>query len=302
MSQAGIVVVTRNSGGFIGPCLDAVLPTGADVVVVDNASSDTTLVEVARRPAVRLIVNAENEGFAAAVNRGIAALDCPLILLLNPDAILLTALDALIAACGGAGVAAAGGRLVGEDGADQAGFTLRCFPTPLALAFETLGLNRLWPRNPVNRRYRCLDLDLQKAAEVEQPAGALLMLRRDVWARLGGFDEAFFPAWFEDVDFCRRVADAGFSILYVPEVVARHAGGHSFARISWAARKTAWYRNLLRYAGKHFGRAGSLGTRAVVAGTCLLRAIPEAVVARRFEPVAVYGRIALEALRPRNRA
>ncbi len=73
-----------------------------------------------------------------------------------------------------------------------------------------LGLNRLWPGNPVNRRYRCLDLDLEAAADVEQPAGAFLLIRRDAWQALGGFDEGFHPIWFEDVDFLKRARDAGY--------------------------------------------------------------------------------------------
>jgi N-acetylglucosaminyl-diphospho-decaprenol L-rhamnosyltransferase len=305
MSQVGIVVVTYNSGEFIGACLDAALRTAAEVLVVDNASIDGTVEEVGRRASVRLIHNSENEGFAAGVNRGVAALGTPLVLLLNPDAVLLTGLDDLVAACADQGTGAAAGRLAGDDGATQVGFTLRRFPTPLALALETLGVNRLWPRNPVNRRYRCLDLDHDQAAVVEQPAGALLMVRRDVWEQLGGLDEAFFPAWFEDVDFCRRMADAGLRIAYVPAAVARHVGGHSFRRVPWSARKTGWYLNLMRYAGKHFGPAGAIAIRAAVGAACLLRAVPEALAARRFEPVAVYARIAARALttplRPRSR-
>jgi GT2 family glycosyltransferase len=55
---------------------------------------------------------------------------------------------------------------------------------------------------------------------VEQPAGAFLMTRRDVWDQLGGFDQDFHPVWFEDVDFCRRAAEAGYRIQYVPRVRA----------------------------------------------------------------------------------
>ena len=60
---------------------------------------------------------------------------------------------------------------------------------------------------------------------MEQPAGAFLMTRRDVWEHLGGFDESFHPVWFEDVDFCRRALDAGYRIEYVPSVQAATLGG-----------------------------------------------------------------------------
>src|ERR1700748_3572801 len=104
----GIVIVTYNSAAEIGPCLDAALASGAEVVVVDNGSHDATISEIARRGA-RLIANRENRGFAAAVNQGFRGLPCPFILLLNPDAILQTSLDPLREACLRPNVAAAGG-------------------------------------------------------------------------------------------------------------------------------------------------------------------------------------------------
>ena len=103
-------------------------------------------------------------------------------------------------------------------------------PTPAALILEALLLNRIWPGNPVNRRYRCAGLDYRRVFAVEQPAGAFLMVRRAVWEELGGFDEGFFPLWFEDVDFCRRIRDRGYRLYYVPEAVAKHTGGHSIAQ------------------------------------------------------------------------
>ena len=250
MRDLGIVVVTHESGEEIGPCLDAALRTGAGVVVVDNASADNTVEEVRRR-GVRLIANGVNCGFAAAVNEGVRSLDTEFVLLLNPDAVLETGIEPLRARCA-AGAAGAGGKLVGADGRPQAGFVARRLPTPATLVFEALLLNRLWPRNPVNRRYRCLDLDLNRAQPVEQPPGALLLLRRDVWERLGGFDERFHPLWFEDVDFCARARRLGYSMYYEPAVVASHTGAHSVRKISVVKRQLYWYGSLLRYAAKHF--------------------------------------------------
>ena len=192
-------------------------------IVVDNASSDSTVDRVRARSGVRLIANDQNRGFAAAVNQGVRdSGDSEFILVLNPDAHLLTAVDRLVESTRRHGLAA--GRLVDETGRTQAGFTVRRFPTPAALVCELFGINRLWPSNPVNRRYRYLDRDLDQPGPAEQPAGAFLMVRRDVWKKLGGFDEQFYPVWFEDVDFCRRAVDAGYQIDYVPSVVARHQG------------------------------------------------------------------------------
>lgn len=265
MKGVAAVIVTYNSAGHIGRCLDS-LPAHVEAVVVDNASSDNSASEANRRPAARVIVNRENVGFAAAVNQGARATEAPLLLILNPDTELLRGFDELATMAGRHGVAA--GRLLGEDGRVQAGFTIRRFPTPAALAFESLGVNRAWPSNPVNRRYRCLDSDLNAEGWAEQPAGAFLVVRRDIFERLGGFDEAFYPVWFEDVDFLKRAADMGYSAWYFPRAEARHCGAHSVGRISGEYRKLFWYVSLLRYAAKHFR---SLGFRAVCSAVAVGR-------------------------------
>ncbi|HUI81242.1 MAG TPA: glycosyltransferase family 2 protein [Bryobacteraceae bacterium] len=290
MSDIGVVVVTYNSAAVIGACLDAAMGAGADLVVVDNASTDATLVEVKRR-SVRLIANSTNRGFAAAVNQGCAELNCPYLLLLNPDAILASDLDPLRAACDLPNAAGAGGRLLGADGQPQAGFMVRRLPTPAALILEALLLNRVWPGNPINRKYRSLDLDDSRLQPVEQPAGAFLMIRRDVWQALGGLDERFWPVWFEDVDFCRRAIDAGYSLHYAPQAVAKHTGAHSFRALTLEMRRIYWYRSLLRYSAKHFRRPGVRAVcLAVVAGSCV-RAVLESALEMSLRPIAAYGSV-----------
>lgn len=291
MSDIGIIIVTYNSAAEIGACLDAALASGADTVVVDNASRDGTIAEVARR-GVRLIANSENRGFAGAVNQGFAVLKSTYILLLNPDAVIRTSLEPLRQACDLPGSAGAGGQLVDATVQPQVGFMVRGLPTPATLILEVLLLNRIWPRNPVNRRYRCLDWDCSSRSIVEQPAGAFFMMRRAVWQELGGLDESFFPLWFEDVDLCRRIRDRGFDLYYIPEAVAIHTGGHSVPHLPLEMRLIYWYRSLIRYSAKHFRpfafRAVCL---AVVMGS-FLRGIAESALHRSFKPMAAYGKVA----------
>lgn len=291
MKPVGAVIVTHNSEAEIGPCLDAVLGRVSKVVVVDNASSDGTRDEVLDRAGVSLIANPDNRGFAAGVNQGIRVLDSSLILLLNPDAILLTGIEPLAEACSEPGVGAAAGKLVDESNRPQTGFSVRRFPTPLSLSFEVLGLNRLLPGNRVNRRYRCLDLDLEAAAQVEQPAGAFLLFRRDAWQALGGFDEGFHPIWFEDVDFLKRARDAGYGARYVPSAVARHLGGHSVGKIGRESREFYWYASLLRYSSRHFRARGRLAVCAAVVAGCSLRMAYGVFREWNLSPLAVYGRV-----------
>lgn len=264
------VIVTHNSAAYVAECVRAVRPYSAEVVVVDNASADGSA-DAARQAGAVVIANHENRGFAAAVNQGAAATQSGLILVLNPDAIVQTPLAPLEDACARKGIGAAAGLLRDRDGEPQSGFTVRRLPTPSSLAFEILGLNRLWPGNPVNRRYRCVDLDLSKAQEVEQPAGAFLMIRRDVWVQLGGFDERFHPVWFEDVDLLARLRKSGFTVWFEPKVIATHRGGHSVGQLPPGPRVRHWYGNLLKYAALHFGPAGFRVTVAACAIGCAVR-------------------------------
>ena len=286
---AGAVIVTYNSEEMILSCLDALAEMAPGVVttVVDNASTDRTVEQVRRRtdanPWVKLISNRDNRGFAGAANQGFEAAAGDPILLLNPDVRLRTPLNPLIEACQEHGLAA--GQLTGTDGRAQTGFTIRRFPTPASLAFELLGINRLWPRNAVNRRYRYLDRDLNLEGPVEQPAGAFLMTRRDVWERLGGFDEDFHPVWFEDVDFCRRAADAGYRIDYVPRVRAEHWGGHSVRQLPRTRMEVHWYDSLLTYGAKHFRPWQYRGICLVAVLSTVPRMIAGMIREKSFNPV-----------------
>jgi N-acetylglucosaminyl-diphospho-decaprenol L-rhamnosyltransferase len=290
----GVVVVTYNSADVIGRCLDSC--AHLSIVVVDNNSGDETLSIVRKKADVKLIANSSNRGFAAAANQGVEALDTELILLLNPDVELSTSVERLADACSAEGVGLATGRLLDESGRVQAGFTLRRFPSAWTLAFEALGINSLFPSNAVNRRYRCLDVDLSKPSEVEQPPGAFLMFRREVWHRLGGFDTQFSPLWFEDVDFSKRACDIGVKILYVPEVTARHQGGHSIAGLNWECRQVYWYASLLRYASKHFTTHAFRGVAAAVVLGSMFRAVIETIRRGSFGPISVYAKVVKLAL------
>lgn len=262
---------------------------GMTPIVVDNASSDQTVTRVRAQAGVRLIANQENRGFAAAVNQAIRASDADFFLLLNPDAELLTSVDTLVDASRKYGLA--GGKLVDAEGRAQSGFTIRRFPTPASLIFELFGINRLWRSNPVNRRYRYLDRNLDEAGPADQPAGAFLMFRKDVWDRLGGLDERFQPIWFEDVDFCRRAAEAGYRIEYVPCAVASHAGGHSVNRLPPGCQRLFWCVSLLAYAAKHFRTIGYRGVCAAVVLSSVPRMVAGMIRDRSLTPIKDYSKI-----------
>jgi len=258
--------------------------------VVDDASNDGTLAR-AHASGVEVIANEVNRGFAAAVNQGIREIRADFILLLNPDAVLKTGIEAMCEVCAAREVGVVGGKLVDSTGAVQAGFNIRRLPTPTALAFEALLLNRIWPRNPANWHYRCYGFNYDEPAKVEQPAGALMMFRREVWVELGGFDEQFYPVWFEDVDFCQRLRDHGYWGYYEPLVIAVHQGGHSIRKILLEKRQFYWYGSLLKYCFKHY----QLGCArviclAVIAGS-LFRMVMGIAYQQSAKPLGIYGRV-----------
>ncbi len=288
-----VVVVTYNSAEVIEGCLGSC--GGLDVIVVDNASTDGTA-DLVRRFAqehsgVRWIANQDNRGFAGAVNQAVDRCAAEFILLLNPDAELSAAPWALIAACNEAGADIAAAKLTGEDGRPQTGFQIRRFPTAAALMFETLGIHRVFPRNRVNAAYRCLDRSPEEAGEVEQPAGAFLLIRRKLWERLSGFDERFHPIWFEDVDFCKRASDSGAKIYYFPMAGAKHRGGHSVHSIGWEWRELHWCDSLLKYASKHFRPFERRAVGLAVATGSLFRTLIRICRRRSLKPFAVYRQV-----------
>ena len=299
MRNGSAVIVTYNSAGALRSCLASILNNPDwEIIVVDNASSDDPAQVVAEFPLVRFLRNGTNRGFAAAANLGAKLASGDVIVLLNPDVIAEAgALDRLAAAVATEGGGAAGGALVDTGGRPQRGFQFRRFPTLGAMLAEVLLVNRIWPGNPWNRRYRCFDFDDSRPQFVDQPAGACLAVRREAWESIGGFDESFYPVWFEDVDFCRRLANRGWKIAYCPEARFTHVGGHSVSKLPFRDKQAFWYANTLRYFSKHHGRlrtailrAGILAGLALRSVACLIGAGPRGVP--RKETLAGYAHAA----------
>ena len=117
------------------------------------------------------------------------------------------------------------------------------------------------------------------------------MVRQDVWNTLGGFDEQFYPVWFEDVDFCRRAVDAGYQIEYVPLVTARHQGGHSVDQVSAERRASYWCVSLLTYAAKHFSPWAFRGICAAVVLSSVPRMFAGMITEWTLSPGVTYFKI-----------
>jgi GT2 family glycosyltransferase len=192
--------------------------------VVDNGSGDGTVDVVRERfPAVR-VIERENRGLSAGWNTGIRATASEHVLLLNADAWLLDgALSALVAAADRHPRAAAiGPRLENTDGTLQR--SVRGYPTAWRLATEYLYLRKLAPRSRALNAFYGAGFDHAREREVEWLMGACLLVRRAVFDEVGPFDERYF-LFSEEVDWMRRAADRGWSVVFTPDARCVHVGG-----------------------------------------------------------------------------
>lgn len=256
-----ILIVTWNSERFIDRCLRSIAAAceglAYEVIVHDNASGDDTLAHLALGGShldnAQVIRSISNRGFAAGINQAFGASRGRYVFLLNPDCELapgaLTTVFEFLEQH--PHIAAAAPLLIDEcGGGSQREFQLRRLPTLGTFMAEVLLIDKLFPTNRATARYRYHDLDLQAPRRVEQPAAAALLLRRETVEEIGPLDEAFAPAWFEDVDYCRRLAGKQKEVWVVPAAQARHFGGASLEHIPFGTFVDVWYRNMWRYAQK----------------------------------------------------
>lgn len=265
-----ILIVTYNSARLIGQLLDHLAQElqalAAEVIVLDNASRDGTADLVAQSyPWVKLIASKDNLGFAAGNNLAARHASGRYLLLLNPDAIPdagslklgLAMLDET------ADVGLAGGELIGADGSRQP--SARMFPTLRDEFFTLSGLAARFPKSPLFARLDRRWADPDQDALVDWIPGAFVFIPTDVFKRLNGFDERFFM-YYEEVDLCRRMQQAGLKICYWPKLKAMHIGGESAktvqsARVSKSGSQLeSWrMRSGLLYYRKHHGAWGVAG-------------------------------------------
>jgi GT2 family glycosyltransferase len=236
-------------------CLEALEADTAgltvETVVVDNDSRDGAAAALAERfPAVRLLTNPDNRGYARAVNQGLQASTGDFVLVMNPDCeVRPGAVRALRQhLLDHAGTALAGPKILNPDGSLE--FSARAFPDHLTFLFNRYSLlTRMFPGNPFSRRYLLTDWDHASTRQVDWVSGACMMVRRAAIERVGGMDEQFFM-FNEDVDWCRRMKLAGWAVSYVPDAVVVHHIGASRRKV--AARVIyARHRGMIHYFHKH---------------------------------------------------
>jgi len=270
--QLSVVIVSYNTRDLLRDCIrtakEMAAPLAHEILVVDNASSDGSAEVVAGEfPEVCLFRSARNVGFAAANNIALREVRGEYVLLLNSDAFpqagsILHVWDRMQA---DASIGIAGGRLIGKDGNWQP--SARMFPTVLRDLLILSGLSSKFARSRFFGQPDRTWSDLGEAAEVDWVPGAFLVIRRSVLDKIGGFDEGFY-FYYEEVDLCRRVKAAGFSVWYIPRAIVVHFGGESAGAVknqhfsSLGRQLTLWrMRSELLYYRKHHGARVWLASR-----------------------------------------
>ena len=284
-AQLDVCIVSWRTRELLRACLRTVAGQRevARVIVVDNASGDGTVEMVrAEFPAVHLIANEENRGYAAANNQAIRAGGAPFVFLLNPDtAAGQGALAALLREMmDDPKVGAVAPQLVLPDGSVER--SCRSFPEPAAVLYDAVGLSRLFPSSPVFGRYRMTYWDHKSRREVDQPMASALALRRAALDEVGLFDESF-PLYFNDVDLCYRMRQAGWKIVFQPAAqVVHHHGGSTFQARPRAVLES--HRSLIRFYRKHYrGKVSFAGYWAILL-MAALTAYPRALFAWLVRP------------------
>jgi GT2 family glycosyltransferase len=253
--RLSVVIVSWNTRELLRRCLqtlkDELTGIDAEVFLIDNNSADGSAGMVATEHSwVRLIANAENRGFAAANNQAFKLASGENILLLNPDTEVLpgaisTMLQFLETHPKAAVVAP---QLINTDGSIQR--SCRQFPTFKGMLYELIGLSRFFPNRQEFRQYKMLDWNHDDERQVDQPEGACLMVRRDIFQEVGTLDEGFFML-FEEVDWCYRIKQQGWEIWFTPTARVIHHYGQSIkqvkAKMIWSSHK-----GLYRFWQKHY--------------------------------------------------
>lgn len=274
MSTA-VLLVNYRTYADLARCLESLRPyvrtdgeMADEIAVVDYESDAGALHEaVARHPGMTLLPRADNLGFAAGVNLASVQTRAPFLLLLNPDTVaegpVLRVLEEWLDRHPDVGVA--GARVLNADGSTQP--SARRFPDWTTwLGGRSTWLTSRFPWNWLSRR-NLVSSDAREPIDVDWVSGACLMTRRDLFERIGGFDEQFFLYW-EDADYCSRVADAGFRTMYVPTVSVRHAAGRAAEREPIPAIR-AFHQSAFRLYWKRASPLGRLVAPIVKAGLWL---------------------------------
>lgn len=242
LNDIAIVIVSYNTRDLLCECIDSITSetrSSHEIIVVDNASSDNTMEMLKTRyPAIKRIGNKSNAGFASANNQGFQIANGRYFLMLNPDTLVIDgAIDKLkkfmddhpdIGICGPKNIDSKGGL---QHNCDH-------FPGLISDLSCYLKLNTIFTNSRIFNRSQMKYWDYGSIQRVDRLMGCSMMVRSELYRLMHGLDERFFM-YFEETDFCRRAASAGYPAFFYPDADIVHYGGQSVNPRDTAAPKTA---------------------------------------------------------------
>ena len=284
MPDLSVIIVSWNVRDLLRSCLRSILevpPKGAtqtEIIVIDNASTDGSPEMVrAEFPQIQLVANEQNRGFPAANNQGLDLSRGRHLLLLNPDtevvgdalATMVRYLDEQPT------VGALGPQLRYPDGSLQS--SRRRFPTLATALVESTVLQEWWRDNRILRRYYVADAPADPPDDAIQTVdwviGACIAVRRQAYEQVGGLDEGYFM-YSEELDWCRRIVDAGWEVVYLPTATVIHHEGKSSEQ-AVLARHIRFQSSKVRYFRKHHGALQAEVLRWFLLGTYMYQGVRE---------------------------
>ena len=254
--QLSVIIVNYNVKQFLKNLIESVLKAveniSYEIIVVDNASSDGSAEEIRNSfPHVKFIANKKNLGFGAANNQALEIAKGEFIVLINPDALVKTnTFDSLIKFFHDnpqAGMA--GCKVLNPDGTLQLACR-RSFPGVWTSFTKIVGLSSLFPKSKYFAKYNLTYLDENEIHEVDAISGSFMFFRKEVYEKVGGFDNDYFM-YGEDLDLCYRVQKAGYKVYYVPTTEIIHYKGESTKRSS-LDETVLFYDAMKIFVRKHF--------------------------------------------------
>lgn len=267
MIQYSVIIVTYNSAEFIEKCIKSIElenHTDVELILLDNSSTDSTVQIIEEKfSSIRLVKNKHNVGFAAAVNQAVVQSKSDYLLILNPDTILETKfinkLHKFIEEKPDLSII--GFVLIGVNGEHQP----TCWKTPsLKTLFFEMFLPYKLSLKLVTEKYNSL-------SEVDSVSGACMLVKRNVFEKLSGFDERFFM-YLEDLDFCLRARKEGYKVFTNPEIKAVH----HIAKSSWQDMQSFFfnlYTSKIYFFRKHYRRTYSFLAYILIISGLKLRVV-----------------------------
>ncbi len=252
MTRVSYLIVAYRSRDVIVKLLNSIAAQSGEfereIIVVDNSAAENCADLVQGFAGVKYILNSTNTGYTKGMNQAIAASSGEYQFWLNPDVVLADdCTTSLLAELTTASTAAAAPQLQNHDGTIQS--SVRNLPTFMTLVHESLGLSRLFPLSRRFGRWRSKYFDHNTKSKIEQPMASAFMIKSEIVKSLGPMDEDFF-VFFSDVDYCKRIIDAGLEIIFVPNTKALHAvGGSTRQEGTWLIKDS--HRGFYRYLVKH---------------------------------------------------